>query len=231
MNIMFILTVCFGVVVLAIAILSNIFNANADEGSRAAPWMRRLRVFQNDKENTGWRIQMIPYDNPNQPKTVNFRGLAAIVPVTGALGFIVGACVATYDGRKYSGLGLWIAVSSLLVAFGGVWLKARFEMQWDVSPGRCVDRELRKILIPAVAGSSSNVWIWFCRVVCEHEYLCVPYRVTPDVSRMNFTTEADALKFLAERISPDGSCQLRVDPKNPLRTKLINQGIKNKMFD
>jgi hypothetical protein len=73
MNIMFIFSVCFGVVVLAIAIASSLFNANADAGKHAAPWMRRVRLFQNDKENTGWRIQMIPYDNPNQPKTVNFR--------------------------------------------------------------------------------------------------------------------------------------------------------------
>ena len=222
MNIMFILTVCFGVVVLAIAIASNIFNANADQGNHAAPWMRRVRLFQNDKENTGWRIQMIPYDNPNQPKTVNFRGWAAIVPVTGALGFIVGACVATYDERKYSRLGLWIAVSSLLVAFGGVWLKARFEMTWDASPGRCVDRELRKILIPAASGSAGNVWVWFWRIVCDYEYMGIRCRVTPEVCGSGFNSEASAHEFLAQKISQDGTCTLRVDPKNPLRTRLFD---------
>jgi len=230
MNIMFVLTLCFGVLCAAIVIAASIFNTKTDAISQPAPWMRRVRQFQDGHANEGWRIHLIPYDDPNQPKVADFRGVVAIIPLAGVFGFIIGACVATY-GKKHAGAGVLIAVSSLLLAFGGVWLKAHVEMQWDISPGRCVDRELRKILIPAVSGSSGGVWGWFCRVVCEYEYLCVPYRVTPDVSRMNFTSEADALKFLAERISPDGSCSLRVDPKNPLRTLLITQGIKNTMFD
>jgi hypothetical protein len=116
-----------------------------------------------------------------------------------------------------------IGVASLLVMFAGLWLKASLQKQgWDAAPGHCVDRELRKIYIPAIAGAGRGQWTWFWRVVCDYEYLCVHYRVTPEVSAMGFNSEEAAREFLAGRVSPDGTCTLRVDPKHPLRTELFN---------
>jgi hypothetical protein len=221
MNSMFVFVVCFGTVFLGVAIASIIFNASAARSSRPAPWMRRVRQFQDEKENAGWRIQMIPYGDTSKPMTVNVSGLLGIVPILGALGFISGLAVATYD-RKYESSGLMVAVPSIAVALCGCWLKARYQVQgWDVAPGRCVDRELRKVWLSTGMGSSGGGWGWIWRIVCQYEYLGIPYRVTPEVYWASFGSEQAALKFLEARIGSNGECMLRVNPKNPLQTELL----------
>jgi hypothetical protein len=103
----------------------------------------------------------------------------------------------------------------------GYWLKNRGgRLEWDIAPARCVDRELQKV--PVRGG-----WGWVWRIVCPYEYLGIPYRVTPEVYWANFTSEAAAHKFLEARISREGECMLRVDPSNPLRTELLERGIKD----
>lgn len=227
-NIAFISVVSFGVLVLGVIIATAIFNAKIGGRSQPAPWMRRVRRFQTETENAGWRIQMIPYGETSSPMTLNLSGVPALVPVLGALGFVCGLAMATYDEAKYQKSGLMLAGASFLAMLCGVWLKARCERQgWDVAPGRCVDRELQKVWIPSGSGGG---WGWFWRIVCEYECLGIPYRVTPEIYWVNFTSEAAARKFLEERISPNGECLLHVDPKNPLRTELFDQGIKDKLL-
>ena len=227
MNTMFIFVVCFGVLVLGVIIATSIFNARVGGSSQPAPWMRRVRRFQNERENAGWRIRLIPYCDTSKPMTMDSGGIVSILPMAGVLGFIGGLAMATYD-KKYESSGLMIAVLSFVVLFGGALLKARVVRRgWDVAPGRCVDRELQKVWLP---DSSSGHWGWFWRIVCEYEYLGTPYRVTPEVYWASFNSEEAALKFLEERISANGECMLHVDPKNPLRTELMDQGIKDKLL-
>jgi hypothetical protein len=228
MNLPFIMVVCFGVLFLGIVIAAAIFNAKVGGSSVAAPWMGRVRGFQNEVENAGWRIQVIPYDDTSKPMTLSLNGVLAMVPVAGALGFLCGLALAVYDDRQHVKAGLILAVASWGVAMGGYWLKARGERQdWDVAPGRCVDRELRKVRL---VGRGGGQWGWLWRIVCEYEYLGIPYRVTPEVYWSSFTSEEAARKFLEERISPKGECMLRLDPGNPLRTELLDQGIKDKLL-
>jgi hypothetical protein len=78
MNMPFILVVGFGVLVLGVIIATTIFNAKVGGTSKPTPWMRRVRRFQNESENAGWRIQMIPYDDPSKPMTMNLSGLCHI---------------------------------------------------------------------------------------------------------------------------------------------------------
>ncbi len=231
MNIMFCFVVCFGILVIGVIIATSIFNARVGGSSQPAPWMRRVRQFQNEKENAGWRIHLIPCDDTSKPMTMNLGGIVSIVPVAGILGFIGGLAMATYDEPKHTTSGLMIAVLSFVVALGGAWFKARVVRQgWDVASGRCVDRELQKVWIPAGAANAGGHWGWFWRIVCEYEYLGIPYRVTPEVYWASFYSEEAALKFLEERISPNGECRLHVDPKNPLRTELFDQGLKDKLL-
>ena len=103
MNPVFVFTVCFGVLVLlvmiAIAILNTIFYSSSPPA-----WMRRIGALGNKLENTGWRIQMIPYEDPAHPTkrfwtgVSTWSGIAGAVPVVGVLGFIGGLALATYNG-------------------------------------------------------------------------------------------------------------------------------------
>jgi hypothetical protein len=229
MNPMFIMVVCFGLLVVGVIVATAIFNVKVGSGAPLTPWMGRVRQFQDQQENAGWRIRMIPYDDVSRPMTISFGGLVGLVPVAGALGFLVGLALATYDNQQYLKLGLIVAVSGWLVGLLGVWLKARVvRLDWDVAPARCVDRELRKAWVVGSKGSGS--WGWFWRIVCQYEYLGIPYRVTPAVYWGSFTSEEAAQKFLEERVLPKGECMLRLDPKNPLRTELMDQGVKDKLL-
>jgi hypothetical protein len=228
MNIIFVFAVVVGILYLAVIIVGIIYNAKVGGSSQAAPWMHNLRKYQDNRQNAGWRIQMIPYDDSSKPMTPNSDGALAFVQAVGALGFIAGLVIIFYDQAKYIELGLIIAGLSFLIVLGGFWLKARSEREgWDIASGRCVDREIRKLL--TLAGGHSG-WIWVWRIVCEYDYLGIKYRVTPTVNWATFSSEKAALKFLEEKISPDGDCKLRVNPKNPLQTELFGQGIKDKLL-
>jgi len=231
MNITFIFVVCFGVLVFGVIIATSIFNARVGGSSQPVPWMRRVRQFQNEKENAGWRIHLIPYDDTSKPMTLNLGGILSVLPVVGIMGFLGGLAIATYDEPKHVSSGLILAILSFVAALGGAWLKARVIRQdWDIARGRCVDRELQKVWMPTSTASTGGHWGWFWRIVCEYEYLGIPYRVTPEVYWASFNSEEAALKFLEERISQNEECTLRINPKKPLRTELMDQGIKDKLL-
>lgn len=173
---------------------------------------QQLRQYQDAQENANWRIQMISYDDTSRPVVV-FNGFALL----GAIGFCAGVFL-ILSNRKETDMGLKVVVGSLAFALFGIWFKARRQEQgWQVVPGRCVDRELRKVLVSSGHGSSDG---WYWRVVCEYEYNGQKYRVTPNVQWMNCVSEASALKFIRKRIALDDTCRLRINPNNPLQTKL-----------
>ena len=225
---MFDFAVVGGISYLAVIVVGLIYNAKVGGSSQVAPWMRKLRRFQNERQNAGWRIQMIPYGDSSKPMTPNSDGALAFVQAVGVLGFIAGLAVIFYDQAKYIELGLIIAGLSFLIVSVGFWLKARSEREgWDVASGRCIDREVRKIL---TMNQGHSGWTWVPRIVCEYNYLGTKYRVTPTVNWATFALEEAASKFLEGKISPDGDCKLRVNPKNPLQTELFGQGIKDKLL-
>jgi hypothetical protein len=238
MNPVFIFVLGFGGLVLvfmiAIAILNKLYYSSSPPA-----WMRRLGALGKEMENAGWRIQMIPYEDPAHPAKRSWTGVstwsgkAGIVPVLGPLGFIGGLALATFNADnknhsipKQTIWGLLLAVSSFAAIFATAWFKNRAESRdWDVAPARCVDRELRRVRSEAAPATNVihsdrySTWVW--RILCEYEHQGRSYRVTPRISWSTFQSEAAAAEFLEVRISSDGTCRLRLDPNNPLKTELV----------
>jgi hypothetical protein len=101
----------------------------------------QLRQYQDERENSGWRIRMIPYDDSSKPMTIESNWIANV----GAIGFIGGAVLLFCNPGKYTSLCLGLMVGSLLLAFFGIWFKSRRQRKnWEVQTARCVDRELQK---------------------------------------------------------------------------------------
>ena len=201
-----------------------VIQQKAGDGSEVAPWAQSLRQFQDTRENAGWRIERIPFDDPIKPMTIPTNGVAAI----GAMAFLSGFVLLVYNGGKYRSVGMELAVGGVLMALAGIWLKARTARRdWQVMPARCIDRELKRI---SVLVNGRNTWGWVWRIICEYDYLGKEVRVTPVVSRMNFTSEDAAMEYLGKAVSPTGECRLHINPKNLLQTELAGPGIEEKLL-
>ena len=199
---------------------------------------QQVHQFQEAQINAGWRIQMIPYDNTCKPAVI-FNGVASL----GALVVIAGCLLAfntAYPGRlpvRFSPrdgvtIGLAVAAGGFLLAIFGVWSKALGKRKdWELVDARCVDRELKKILLPiSPSPDSISTLGWFWRLVCEYEFRGQSYRVTRQVQWINFNSEAASMKFMEENVSTNGQCKLHVNPKNPLQTELSGQGLRDKFL-
>ena len=200
------------------------FNRKVRGSSQLMPRTGNPHQFQNEMANDGWRIRMIPYQEPLKTATVVTGGFGPYVSVLGVLGFVVGFALIFFDVKKYKSAGLALMIPSWLVLMSSIWFKARQDKRgWEVAEGRCLDRELRKV-------RSDGGWTWVWRIFCEYEHLGITYRVTPVINWISFFSEKGALRFLEKRISFSGQCRLRVNPKNPLQTELFGQGIKDKLL-
>lgn len=225
-NSYFLIFIVGAIVVIGIVggIAQMVLKRKSGDADQPSPLAREVRQFQDNQQNAGWRIEMIPFDDPFKPMMIQSNGIA----VAGALAFVAGFALLAGNAGKYKTIGLGLAAGGFLAALLGLWFKARSSRRgWEVVTARCVDRELKKVQVFANGHSS---WGWLWRIVCEYEHLGKEVRVTPVVYWSNFTSEESAVKFMDSHVSPDGECKLRINPKNLLQTELWGQGIKDKLL-
>jgi hypothetical protein len=82
----------------------------------------------------------------------------------------------------------------------------------------CLDRECR-----------SDGESWGFRLRCRLELQGKVYTVTPAPFWRSFASEDAIGQFLAKAIAEDGTCWLRVNPRNPLQTELAT-GLADKLL-
>jgi len=173
------------------------------------PQKSTLRSYQDQAANAGWRIQLIPYDDPLKPKMMetNWGALAgAVVFCLGCLGILPGAKSLGWIFWAYVAGGCGFALISLLLG-GRVrrrgWLRIKAVF---------LDQECN-------TDSDSEEGAYF-RLRCRFELQGNTYTVTPANFWRSFTSEAALHRFLTKTIGDDGMCWLRVNPQNPLQTEL-----------
>lgn len=165
-----------------------------------------LRSYHDQAANAGWRIQLIPHDDPS--KTIwhptNWYALAgALVFCLGCLGILPGGKFLSWIFWAYVGGGFGFALISLLVAG-----RAR-RRGWLRIKAVCLDQERH-----------TDVEGGCFRLLCRFEFQGKTHTVTPVDYWRNFSSKAALRGFLAKTIGEDGTCWLRVNPRNPLQTEL-----------
>jgi len=175
---------------------------------------KKLRDFQDQVRDGDWQIKWIPWQEPGNVEYVYNTPLTLFTGFGGAALFI-GSVVYLLIFKHVQGAVLAIGLAGLIMIFLGR-LYASFNKQagWTCLTARCIDREIQESHYP----SKGNIKIiWEYRLLCVFNHNGTEYRVTPEASHIaGFQSQDIAQKYLNERIRPDGTCKLWVDPRNPL---------------
>jgi len=173
-------------------------------------FQKRLRNIQDRLRNSGWRIQRIPWWEPDKPEIIKPKNPLALIGVAIFLGAI-------YFGGTLSGNRIIaVAVSGLAVTMLGI-ISSAFQIQsgWKRIEAQCIDREICEYGKEPGDRTSS----WGYRLICIFSFEGKKYKVTPEPSNLvSFNSEKQVEKYLNEKISQNGYCQLWINPKNPLQT-------------
>lgn len=174
-----------------------------------------MKLTENSSEKSGWRIKTIPFRDDYKMMKTNWSA------VYGALLFFVGV----YAGLQEQEL-FYISVFGLVIMLVSTFVRGRNDRSnWKKVTSKCIDREMKRTLGKrSLNGGVSHVWIF--QLLCEFEMDGNQYTVTPGYWT-TFISESSLQTFLKKVISPDGKCQLWVNPENPLQTELIANDIKD----
>jgi len=173
-----------------------------------------LRDFQDQVRDSGWRIQWIPWQEQGRSEYIYNTSLTLFTGFGGAALFL-GSVIYLLLFKQVQGLVLAIGMAGLIMIFLGR-IYAAFNKQggWLQLTARCIDREIQERHYPS-KGNINIVWEY--RLLCVFNHNGTEYRVTPEASHvMGFQSQDIAKKYLTERIRPDGTCKVWVDPRNAL---------------
>ncbi|MEO6909266.1 MAG: hypothetical protein ABI210_15400 [Abditibacteriaceae bacterium] len=169
----------------------------------------------NSSEKNEWHIKPINYSDPYALMKPNWGALL------GALLFIGGIFAALRVGAL-----LFVSIFGLFLALVSILFQARnIRKGWKKVSAQCIDKEWKSVL--GAASRNGGVRMnWAFQLLCEFELDGQRYTVTPGYWS-TFISENRLQKFLGKVISPDGSCQLWVNPKNPLQAELFANDIRD----
>jgi hypothetical protein len=169
-----------------------------------------IRSYQDRAANSGWRIKLIPHDDPS--KTIwyptNWYALAGMtVFCIGIVGL----------GSRVSEPIQWLVVAG---GFGFALLSFPFLARarrrgWLRVKAACLDRECH-----------GGVF----RLRCTFYLKDADYTVTPAPFWREFSSEEILQRFLGKLIDKNGMCWLRVNPRNPLQTEIAAGDIAEKLL-
>lgn len=172
-----------------------------------------MKPDENTSETTEWRIKSVPFRDPCARMKTNWGALL------GSLLFIVGI----FAGFKTKSFFL-ILIVGLVLGLISVLFRGRIvRKNWKKVLAHCTDKEWKSVLgAPSQRGGVRKTWTF--QLLCEFELDGKQYIVTPGYWS-TFISEGRLRKFLDKVISPDGKCQLWVNPENPLQAELIANDI------
>ncbi|MHB8138069.1 MAG: hypothetical protein ACYDGO_06720 [Smithellaceae bacterium] len=174
---------------------------------------QKLRDSQDHIRNSGWRIKWIPWQEPGQAEYVHNTPLTLLTGFGGAALFFVSVYLLVFKHAQWPVL--VVGLTGLVMIFlGRIYASINKQARWIYLTARCIDQDIQERHYP----NKGNIKIlWEYRLICVFTHNGSEYRVTPEASHIaGFQSRDLVQKYLNERIQPDGTCNLWVDPQNPL---------------
>ena len=175
---------------------------------------KKLRDFQDQVRDGDWRIKWIPWQEQGRAEYIYNTPLTLFTGFGGAALFI-GSVVYLLILKHVQGPILAIGLGGLVMIFlGRIYAAFNKQAGWLQLTARCIDREIQQRHYL----SEGNIKIiWEYRLLCVFYHIGTEYKVTPEASHIaGFQSQDLVQKYLNEKIRPDGTCKLWVDPRNPL---------------
>jgi len=175
---------------------------------------KKLRDFQDQVRDSGWRIKWIPWQEPcraeyiyNTPLTL-FTGFGGAALFLGSVAYLL-----LFKQVQWPILAIGLA-GFIMIFLGRIYAAFNKQGGWLQLTARCIDREIQERRYP---GKGNIKIIWEYRLLCVFNHNGTEYKVTPEASHIaGFQSQDLAQKYLNEKIRSDGTCNLWVDPRNPL---------------
>ena len=184
----------------------------------------RIRQFQDQAQNEGWRIAMIPFDDSATMMRyeTNWQGVVfMVIFLVSAISFVVSEPADRGTAIMGIAVGLLGMPISIIIAM------RRKYRGWVKLKARCLDHELQ-----ATRGIKSSAWAW--RWLCEFEFADKTYRVTPTYwlswGPANDRSKQDAIAFGNKVMYDAGSIELWINPQNPLQAEVVGHDIKDRLL-
>ena len=179
-------------------------------------FQKRLRTIQDRLRNAGWRIQWIPWWEPDKPEIIKPKNPLAFIGIVIFLGAIFRFPWSYFDAPLSVKQQIALIVSGLVIIMLGI-VSSAFQIQygWKRINAQCIDREIREY--EKEPGDITSQWGY--RLLCVFSFEGKEYKVTPRPSDLTgFTSKRQVEKYLNKKINQNGYCQLWVNQKNPLQT-------------
>lgn len=178
-----------------------------------------MKSGNNPPEIPDWRIKAIPFNDPSAMMETNWGAIFGTILFMS--GIFAGLMIKTLFA-----IGIAIAVAGLAIGLISILLRGRIARRnWKKVQAVVIDKECKRVLgNPGQNGGVTTCWAF--RLLCEFELEGRRFTVTPDYWS-TFISEGSVQGFLEKVVSPDGKCQLWVNPKNPLQTELIANDIRD----
>jgi len=172
-----------------------------------------LRDLQGKIRDQGWRIKWIPWQEQDCAEYVYNTPLTIFTGFGGAAMFMGAALWLCFRQAQWHVLVIGLA-GLLMIFLGRLYAAFKKQANWLCLASRCIDQEIKERHFPH-KGNVKTVWEY--RLLCTFSYNGSEFKVTPEASHVAGFQSQDLLgKYLNERIQPDGTCKLWVDPENPL---------------
>lgn len=179
-------------------------------------FQKRLRNMQDRLRNAGWRIQWIPWWEPDKPEIITQNNPLSLIGIIVFIGVFFWNSYAFFGVTLTPSQMIAIAVSGLgLIFFGAILSAFQAQFGWKRIDAQCIDREIREYEKDPGDITSS----WGYRLICTFRFDGNEVKVTPEPSTLSsFHSKQQVEDYLNGKINQDGYCQLWVNPKNPLQT-------------